>query len=177
MSRIANKPIVVPQGVTITLSPLSVEVKGTKGQLSCPIHAAVKLEQAGTELIVKFDKASQESKMHAGSLRANIANMIEGVSKGFEVKLTLVGVGYRAKAQGNKLNLSLGFSHPIDHVLPQGVTVDTPSQTEIILKGVNRAVLGQTAADIRNYRPPEPYKGKGIRYANEQISLKETKKK
>ena len=177
MSRIANKPIVVPNGVTITLAPHSVDVKGTKGELSCPIHADVKLEQDGSQLIVKFDTTNKESKMHAGTLRANVANMVEGVSKGFEVKLNLVGVGYRAKAQGNKLNLSLGFSHPIDHELPTGVTVDTPSQTEIILKGSDRAVLGQTASDIRGYRPPEPYKGKGIRYANEKIILKETKKK
>lgn len=177
MSRIANKPIVVPNGVTITITGASVDVKGGKGQLSTPIHGSVKLEQEGNTLIVKFDKESQESKMHAGSLRANVANMIQGVSAGFEVKLTLVGVGYRAKAQGSTLNLSLGFSHPIDHTLPKGVTVDTPSQTEIILKGSDKAVLGQVAADIRNYRPPEPYKGKGIRYADEKISLKETKKK
>ncbi len=177
MSRIANKPISVPNGVTVTISPAKVEVKGGKGQLACAIHPEVRLEQEGTTVTVKFDAANKESKMHAGSLRANVANMIEGVSKGFEIKLTLVGVGYRAKAQGSTLNLSLGFSHPIDHKLPQGVSVDTPSQTEIILKGVDRAILGQTAADIRNYRPPEPYKGKGIRYADEKISLKETKKK
>ncbi len=177
MSRIANKPIVVPNGVTVALSPARVEVKGAKGVLSCPIHAAVKLEQEGSQLIVKFDVADRESKMHAGSLRANVANMVMGVSQGFEIKLTLVGVGYRAKAQGNKLNLSLGFSHPIDHELPSGITVDTPTQTEIILKGSDRVVLGQTAAEIRGYRPPEPYKGKGIRYADEKIILKETKKK
>lgn len=177
MSRIANKPIEVPNGVTVTIGPALVEVKGSKGQLSTPIHEAVKLVQEGNQLIVKFDAASKESKMHAGTLRANVANMVKGVSAGFEVKLTLVGVGYRAKAQGSTLNLSLGFSHPIDHALPKGVTVDTPSQTEIILKGADKALVGQVAADIRNYRPPEPYKGKGIRYADEQISLKETKKK
>ncbi len=177
MSRIANKPIVVPNGVTITIQGSNVEVKGSKGQLSTAIHALVGLVQEGTTLTLKFDVGNPESKMHAGTLRANVANMIEGVSKGFEVKLALVGVGYRAKAQGDILNLSLGFSHPIDHKLPKGVSVDTPSQTEIILKGSDRAVLGQCAADIRSYRPPEPYKGKGIRYANEKISLKETKKK
>lgn len=177
MSRIANKPIIVPNGVTVELTSGLIEVKGSKGQLSCSLHQDVKLEHTGNQLIVKFDVNHKVSKMHAGTLRANVANMVEGVSKGFEVKLTLVGVGYRAKAQGTNLNLSLGFSHPIDHVLPAGVTVETPTQTEIILKGSNRAVLGQAAADIRSYRPPEPYKGKGIRYSNEKISLKETKKK
>lgn len=177
MSRIANIPVSVPNGVTVTINPQSVEIKGAKGQLSTAIHTTVKLVQEGNELHFKFDAASQESKMFAGTLRANVANMVLGVSQGFEVKLTLVGVGYRAKAQGNTLNLSLGFSHPIDHVLPKGVTVDTPSQTEIVLKGADKAVVGQVAADIRNYRPPEPYKGKGIRYADEKISLKETKKK
>ena len=177
MSRIANIPVSVPNGVTVTINPQSVESKGAKGQLSTAIHTTVKLVQEGNELHFKFDAASQESKMFAGTLRANVANMVLGVSQGFEVKLTLVGVGYRAKAQGNTLNLSLGFSHPIDHVLPKGVTVDTPSQTEIVLKGADKAVVGQVAADIRNYRPPEPYKGKGIRYADEKISLKETKKK
>lgn len=177
MSRIANKPITVPKEVTVSLAPLSIEVKSSKAQLSCPIHPAVKLVQEGDQLIVKFDVESKESKMHAGTLRANVANMIEGVSKGFEVKLVLVGVGYRAKVQDNKVGLTLGFSHPIDHALPQGVTAETPTQTEIILKSANRAMLGQVAADIRSYRPPEPYKGKGIRYSDEKISLKETKKK
>lgn len=177
MSRIANKPIVVPNGVTVSIGPKSVDVKGSKGQLSMPIHQSVKLEQEANTLLVKFDSANQESKMHAGSLRANVANMVQGVSSGFEIKLTLVGVGYRAKAQGSTLNLSLGFSHPIDHVLPKGISVETPSQTEIILKGADKALLGQTASDIRSYRPPEPYKGKGIRYADEKIILKETKKK
>ncbi len=177
MSRIANIPVSVPNGVTVTINPQGVEVKGAKGQLSTAIHNTVKLVQEGSELHVKFDAENQESKMFAGTLRANVANMVQGVSQGFEIKLTLVGVGYRAKAQGNTLNLSLGFSHPIDHVLPKGITVETPSQTEIVLKGADKAVLGQVAADIRNYRPPEPYKGKGIRYADEKISLKETKKK
>jgi len=177
MSRIANKPIALPSGVTVTINPDAIIVKGSKGELSCPKHALVNLEQEGNTLFVRFDVENRESKMHAGTLRANVANMVEGVSKGFEVKLTLVGVGYRAKAQGNTLNLSVGFSHPIDHALPKGITAETPSQTEILLKGSDRALLGQVAADVRSYRPPEPYKGKGIRYADERISLKETKKK
>lgn len=177
MSRIANKPITIAAGVTVTLVGSQVDVKGGKGQLSFTPHDAVKVEIKNNEIVFGFDRDNPESKMHAGTARARIANMITGVSQGFEKKLALVGVGYRAKAQGSTLNLSVGFSHPIDHVIPKGVTVDTPSQTEIVLKGADIALLGQVAADIRAYRPPEPYKGKGIRYADEHISLKETKKK
>jgi large subunit ribosomal protein L6 len=177
MSRVANKPVIVPNGISISIKPDQVEVKGPKGTLTTSLIEQVKLEQKGAELILNYDVADRVANMHAGTIRANIASMIDGVSKGFEKKLTLVGVGYRAKAQGNSLNLTLGFSHPIDHVLPKGVTVETPSQTEIILKGSDKSILGQVAADIRNYRPPEPYKGKGVRYANEVIKIKETKKK
>ncbi len=177
MSRIANKPIVVPNGVTITLEGHQVDVKGPKGQLSFQVHDSVKGVLKDKELVIEFNRESQESRMHAGSARANIANMVIGVSQGFEKKLTLVGVGYRAKAQGSSVSLALGFSHPIDHTVPKGVTVETPSQTEIILKSADKALLGQVAADIRSYRPPEPYKGKGVRYADEQVHLKETKKK
>lgn len=177
MSRIANKPIIVPNGVTVTMQGNHVDVKGAKGQLSFQIHESVKGVLTGSELAIEFNRESQESRMHAGSARANIANMVTGVSQGFEKKLTLVGVGYRAKAQGSTLNLALGFSHPIDHVVPTGVTVETPSQTEVILKSADKALLGQVAADIRSYRPPEPYKGKGVRYSDEQVHLKETKKK
>ena len=177
MSRIANKPVIVPNGVTLTVQGNHVDVKGPKGQLSFQIHASVKGTLNDKEFSFEFNRDSQESRMHAGSARANVANMVIGVSEGFEKKLTLVGVGYRAKAQGSTLNLSLGFSHPIDHVVPKGVTVDTPSQTEVILKSADKALLGQVAADIRSYRPPEPYKGKGVRYSDEVVHLKETKKK
>lgn len=177
MSRVANQPISIPSGVNIAIQNGEVTVKGAKGQLSFKLHHAVGAEIKENVLVFEFNRESPEAKMHAGTARASIANMVQGVSQGFEKKLLLVGVGYRAKAQGSVLNLSLGFSHPVDHVIPQGIVVETPSQTEIILKGSNLAVLGQVAADIRSYRPPEPYKGKGIRYANEKISLKETKKK
>jgi large subunit ribosomal protein L6 len=177
MSRIANKPIAIPNGVSITAQGQAINVKGSKGQLSFNVHDTVKIVINSADIVIEFDRENPVSKMHAGTARANIANMVQGVSKGFEKKLTLVGVGYRAKAQGSTLNLTLGFSHPIDHVIPAGVTVETPSQTEIILKGMDVAVLGQVAADIRSYRPPEPYKGKGVRYFDEQIKLKETKKK
>lgn len=177
MSRVANKPIVVPNGITISIKPDQIEVKGPKGALTTVVAAQVKLEQKGTDLVLNYDHEDMEANMHAGTVRANLASMIEGVSKGFEKKLTLVGVGYRAKAQGTTLNLTVGFSHPIDHKLPKGVTVETPSQTEIVLKGADKGLLGQVAADIRSYRPPEPYKGKGIRYADEVIKIKETKKK
>ena len=177
MSRVANKPIVVPNGVTVSIQPNQVEVKGAKGAMSMPLYEGIHVVQEDQNLLIKYDIHNMNSKMHAGTLRANLANLIHGVSQGFERKLVLVGVGYRAKAQGNTLNLSLGFSHPIDHVLPKGVTVETPTQTEIILKASDVAVLGQVAADIRSYRPPEPYKGKGVRYSDEVIVLKETKKK
>lgn len=177
MSRVANKPVVVPNGITISVKPELVEVKGPKGTLSSALTNQVKLEQKGTELTISYDHENREANMYAGTVRANIASMIEGISKGFEKKLNLVGVGYRAKAQGSSLNLTVGFSHPIDHALPKGITVETPSQTEIILKGADKGILGQVAADIRSYRPPEPYKGKGIRYADEVIKIKETKKK
>jgi large subunit ribosomal protein L6 len=177
MSRVANKPIIVPNGVTISIKPDAVEVKGPKGTLASALTSQVKLEQKGNELTFNYDHEDRVTNMYAGTVRANLATMIEGVAKGFEKKLTLVGVGYRAKAQGSVLNLTVGFSHPIDHKLPKGVTVDTPSQTEIILKGPDKSVLGQVAADIRSYRPPEPYKGKGIRYSDEVIKIKETKKK
>ena len=177
MSRVANKPVVVPNGVSISIKPTQVEVKGPKGTLTTALTEQVKVEQKGTELLISYDREDGAANTFAGTVRANLASMIEGVSKGFEKKLTLVGVGYRAKAQGSTLNLTVGFSHPIDHALPKGVTVETPSQTEIILKGADKGVLGQVAADIRSYRPPEPYKGKGIRYADEVIKIKETKKK
>jgi large subunit ribosomal protein L6 len=178
MSRVAKQPVPLPQGVTATISADSVIVKGGKGTLSLPLNSRhVKVVQDGN--VLKIEKASEnrEADMVAGSTRAHLANIVLGVSKGYERKLELVGVGYRAQAQGKNLNLTLGFSHPVVYVAPEGITIETPSQTEIVLKGSDMQKIGQAAADIRAYRPPEPYKGKGVRYAGEKIELKEAKKK
>jgi large subunit ribosomal protein L6 len=178
MSRVAKQPVPLPQGVTATIAADSVSVKGAKGTLSLAVNArhAKVVQEAGA---LKVEKAndSREADMVAGSVRAHLANIVHGVSKGYERKLELVGVGYRAAAQGKNLNLTLGFSHPIVYAAPEGITIETPSQTEIIVKGSDVQKVGQVAADIRNFRPPEPYKGKGVRYAGEQIELKEAKKK
>jgi large subunit ribosomal protein L6 len=164
--------------VTATIAADSVSVKGAKGTLSLAVNArhAKVVQEAGA---LKVEKAndSREADMVAGSIRAHLANIVQGVSKGYERKLELVGVGYRAAAQGKNLNLTLGFSHPIVYAAPEGITIETPSQTEIIVKGSDVQKVGQVAADIRNFRPPEPYKGKGVRYAGEKIELKEAKKK
>ena len=152
-------------------------VKGPLGTLSLAITSNVKVEKIDNQLEIKLNEDTRQANAISGTLRALIANMVQGVSKGFERKLTLVGVGYRAQAQGDKLNLTLGFSHPVVHQVPVGVKVETPTQTEIIIKGADKQQVGQVAADVRNYRPPEPYKGKGVRYADERIVLKETKKK
>jgi large subunit ribosomal protein L6 len=178
MSRVAKQPVPLPQGVTATISADSVTVKGAKGTLSVAVkseHATV-VQDAG---VLKVQKANdgREADMVAGSIRAHLANVVLGVSKGYERKLELVGVGYRAQAQGKNLNLTLGFSHPVVYAAPEGITIETPTQTEIIVKGADVQKVGQVAADIRNFRPPEPYKGKGVRYAGEQIELKEAKKK
>jgi len=178
MSRVAKQPIPLPQGVTATISVESVTVKGGKGTMSLPLNSKhVKVVQDGNEL--KIEKANQErtADMVAGSTRAHLANIVQGVSKGYERKLELVGVGYRAQAQGKNLNLTLGFSHPVVYVAPDGITIETPSQTEILVRGSDVQRVGQVAADIRNFRPPEPYKGKGVRYSGEKIELKEAKKK
>ncbi len=178
MSRVAKQPVPVPQGVTVTIATDSVTVKGGKGTLSLPLNSRhVKVVQDGN--VLKIEKASEEREadMIAGSTRAHLANIVEGVSKGYERKLELVGVGYRAQAQGKNLNLTLGFSHPVVYVAPEGTTMETPSQTEIVLRGPDVQKIGQAAADIRAFRPPEPYKGKGVRYAGEKIELKEAKKK
>jgi large subunit ribosomal protein L6 len=178
MSRVAKQPVPVPQGVTVTIAADLVTVKGGKGTLSLPLNSRhVKVVQDGN--VLKIEKASEEREadMVAGSTRAHLANIVEGVSKGYERKLELVGVGYRAQAQGKNLNLTLGFSHPVVYVAPEGITIETPSQTEIVLKGSDVQKIGQVAADIRAFRPPEPYKGKGVRYAGEKIELKEAKKK
>jgi large subunit ribosomal protein L6 len=178
MSRVAKQPVPLPQGVTATIAADSVSVMGAKGTLNLAVNArhAKVVQEAGA---LKVEKAndSREADMVAGSIRAHLANIVQGVSKGYERKLELVGVGYRAAAQGKNLNLTLGFSHPIVYAAPEGITIETPSQTEIIVKGSDVQKVGQVAADIRNFRPPEPYKGKGVRYAGEQIELKEAKKK
>jgi large subunit ribosomal protein L6 len=167
----------LPEKVEVTISAGQISVKGPMGTLSQPISPNVKVEKIENRLEIKLNENSRQANAISGTLRALIANMVQGVSKGFERKLTLVGVGYRAQAQGDKLNLTLGFSHPVVHQLPVGVKAETPTQTEIIIKGADKQQVGQVAADVRNYRPPEPYKGKGVRYADEQIVLKETKKK
>jgi large subunit ribosomal protein L6 len=176
MSRVGKNPIAIPQGVEVTLGNVVV-VKGPLGSLKMNLHEAVTVEQNGSELICsKVDGVANASALW-GTVRANLNNMVIGVSKGFERKLTLVGVGYRAQAQGELLNLSLGFSHPVAHQMPAGVKVETPTQTEILIKGTDKQQVGQVAAEIRAYRKPEPYKGKGVRYSDEVVVLKETKKK
>ena len=176
MSRIAKAPVELPQGVTATVAAGSVTLKGAKGSLSLALSPGVSVVQAEKHLEVKYTDPGIP-RMRAGSTRAHLANMVRGVTKGYEKKLELVGVGFRAQVQGKVLNLTLGFSHPVNFPIPEGITIDTPSQTEIVVKGVDRQKVGQVAAEIRDVRPPEPYKGKGVRYANEQISLKEGKKK
>jgi large subunit ribosomal protein L6 len=176
MSRIAKVPVELPQGVTATVAPGSVTVKGAKGSLSLALGPGVSVVQSEKRLEVKYSDPGL-ARTSAGSARAHLANMVRGVTKGYEKKLELVGVGFRAQVQGKALSLTLGFSHPVNFPIPEGITIETPSQTEIVVKGVDRQKVGQTAAEIRDTRPPEPYKGKGVRYANEQISLKEGKKK
>lgn len=177
MSRVAKKIIPLPKGVTATVASGQVTVKGAKATLSLSLTKNVSVVQEGEILKVQALDASRQSDMVAGTTRANLANLVTGVSAGFERKLELVGVGYRAQAQGKALNLTLGFSHPVVYNTPEGITIETPSQTEIVIKGSDRQKVGQVAAEIRAYRPPEPYKGKGVRYAGEQIELKEAKKK
>jgi len=167
----------LPEKVEVTIGVDQISVKGPLGTLSQAITSNVKVEKIDNRLEIKLNEDTRQANAISGTLRALIANMVQGVSKGFERKLMLVGVGYRAQAQGDKLNLTLGFSHPVVHQLPAGVKVETPTQTEIITKGADKQKVGQVAADVRNYRPPEPYKGKGVRYAEERIVLKETKKK
>jgi large subunit ribosomal protein L6 len=177
MSRVAKNPIVVPAGVEVTLGSAGVSVKGPLGALSQTANADVKVEREGDVLLFKPTSGSRRADAMAGTMRALVANMVHGVTKGYERKLTLVGVGYRAQAAGDTLNLTLGFSHPVAHKMPKGIKVETPTQTEIVLKGVDKQQIGQVAAEVRAYRSPEPYKGKGVRYADEVVILKETKKK
>lgn len=177
MSRVAKNPVAIPKGVEVTISPAEIAIKGPLGTLSRPQHPAVSVEQQGDAIVCKAREGLDNANALSGTFRALINNMVVGVSKGFERKLVLVGVGYRAQAQGDKLNLSLGFSHPVVHQMPAGIKVETPSQTEIVIKGVDKQQVGQVAAEVRAYRAPEPYKGKGVRYSDEVVVLKETKKK
>ncbi len=177
MSRIAKQPIELPSGVQLTVDGQAVTVKGGKGSLEHKMHSAVKLTQDDQILSFTPRDGSKTSMALTGTTRALVNNMIQGVSEGFEKKLQLVGVGYRAQAQGQKLNLTLGFSHPVDYPVPEGVSVETPSQTEVVVRGADKQKVGQVAAEIRAYRPPEPYKGKGVKYADEIIVRKEAKKK
>lgn len=177
MSRVAKAPVVVPAGVTVTLSGQDITVKGPVGELSRTIHSFVSVSQEENSIVTTIACDDKNAWAQAGTARALINNMVEGVSKGFEKKLVLQGVGYRAKAAGKSLDLSLGFSHPIKHAIPEGITCETPSQTEVVLKGADKHLVGQTAANIRAYRKPEPYKGKGVRYADEFVRRKEAKKK
>ncbi|WML89768.1 50S ribosomal protein L6 [Thiothrix lacustris] len=178
MSRIAKKALTVPAGVEVSISGQSLKVKGSKGSFDFAVHDAVEVSQEDNVLKFKSKRDGDTAGWAlAGTTRALANNMVIGVSQGFEKKLQLVGVGYRAQAQGNKLNLSLGFSHPVVHDMPEGVTVETPSQTEILIRGSDKQKVGQVAAEVRAYRPPEPYKGKGVKYSDEVILRKETKKK
>ena len=177
MSRIGKMPIPVPQGVDVSINDEQINVKGAGGTLSLRQHALVKLENKDGQMHFAPADDSREANAMSGTMRQLVNNMVVGVSKGFERKLSLVGVGFKAQASGNKLNLSVGFSHPVNKDMPQGITVATPTPTEILIKGADRQRVGQIAAEIRAIRPPEPYKGKGIRYADEKITIKETKKK
>ena len=179
MSRVAKRLIDLPGGVTVSVAANVVTVKGAKGSLSLSLSEGVAIEQANKQITVKFQEGQEGDavRVRAGSTRAHLANMINGVTKGYEKKLELVGVGFRAAITGKTLGLTLGFSHPVNFPVPEGITIETPSQTEILVKGTDRQLVGQTAAEIRSIRPPEPYKGKGVRYSDEKISLKEGKKK
>jgi large subunit ribosomal protein L6 len=177
MSRIAKVPVELPGGVEFSQNGNVVTMKGSNGTLTMELNSEVELSQEDNALMVKPRSGSRFSTAIAGTMRALLANMAQGVTGDFERKLELVGVGYRAQAQGNKLNLTLGFSHPVVHEVPDGITVETPSQTEIVVKGADKQQVGQVAAEIRGYRPPEPYKGKGVRYADERVVIKEAKKK
>jgi large subunit ribosomal protein L6 len=177
MSRVGKMPIAVPQGVDVSVKDDTISVKGTLGTLVRPVNALVTVKNEGGKLMFAPANESVEADAMSGTMRALVANMVNGVTKGFEKKLNLVGVGFRAAAQGSKLNLQIGFSHPVSKDMPAGIKVECPTQTEIVIKGSDRQVVGQIAAEVRAIRPPEPYKGKGIRYADEKVSLKETKKK
>jgi large subunit ribosomal protein L6 len=177
MSRIAKNPVQLPKGVEASVSSSEITVKGPLGSLTHFVLPSVTVEKEGDALVCRAQEGQPNASAMSGTMRALVSNMVTGVTKGFEKKLSLVGVGYKAQAQGSKLNLSLGFSHPIAHEMPNGIKVETPTQTEILIKGIDRQLVGQVAAEVRAYRSPEPYKGKGVRYANEVVVIKETKKK
>ncbi|RPI48007.1 MAG: 50S ribosomal protein L6 [Betaproteobacteria bacterium] len=177
MSRVARNPVILPTGVEATIGNSELSVKGPLGTLSQALSSTVKVQKIDNRLEFEAIGSSIQAKAMSGTMRALTANMVQGVSKGFERRLNLVGVGYRAQAQGDKLNLTLGFSHPIVHAMPKGIKVETPTQTEIVIKGIDKQQVGEVAAQVRAYRRPEPYKGKGVRYSDEVIVLKETKKK
>ncbi len=177
MSRVAKAPVEIPAGVEVKLNGQFLSVKGSKGLLELNVHQNVEVAQEESALTFAARDGGKQSRALAGTTRALVSNMVTGVTKGFEKKLQLIGVGYRAQAKGKSINLTLGFSHPVDYALPEGVTAETPSQTEILIKGVDKQLVGQVAAEIREFRRPEPYKGKGIRYADEYVRRKEAKKK
>jgi large subunit ribosomal protein L6 len=177
MSRVAKYPVIVPAGVEVSISGSEISIKGPLGTLTQSLTANVSVVRDGDSLLCSASNDSIQSKAMSGTTRALVANMVKGVSQGFEKKLTLVGVGYRAQAKGDVLSLALGFSHPVEHPMPAGIKVETPTQTEILIKGIDRQKVGQVAAEVRAYRSPEPYKGKGVRYSDEVVVIKETKKK
>jgi large subunit ribosomal protein L6 len=177
MSRVGKMPIALPKGAEASIAAEQIVIKGPLGQLELPLTGLVKIQNDNGTLNIEVANDSREANAMSGTVRALINNMVDGVTKGFEKRLSLVGVGFRAQAQGDKLNLSLGFSHPVVHQMPAGVKCETPSQTEIVIKGIDKQKVGQTAAEVRAYRSPEPYKGKGVRYLGEVVTLKETKKK
>ena len=177
MSRVANNPVDLPSGVQVNIANSMLSVKGGNGSLELQMHEMVDVVNEDNQLKLSAKNENKEAVALAGTFRALVNNMVIGVTDGFEKKLELIGVGYRAKAQGKTINLVLGYSHPIDYTLPEGVTAETPTQTEIVIKGADKQMVGQVAAEIREFRPPEPYKGKGIRYANERVYRKEAKKK
>ncbi len=177
MSRVASNPVALPSGVEVKLGEGRLEVKGGKGSLSMEVNPVVEISQDGSTLTFAAKNGSKFSKAMSGTTRALVSNMVTGVTQGFEKKLQLIGVGYRVQVQGQKLNLNLGFSHPVEYELPKDVKAASPSQTEIVLSSIDKQLLGQVAADIRAFRPPEPYKGKGVRYADEHVRREEAKKK
>lgn len=177
MSRVAKAPVALPSGVSVTLNDRQVEVKGKNGNMSLRLHELVELKQEDDAILLSPAADSKEAMMHTGTMRSLLNNLVIGVNEGFEKRLQLIGVGYRAQATGNKVTLNVGYSHPVEYTLPEGVSAETPSQTEIVLKSSDKQQLGQAAANIRAFRPPEPYKGKGIRYSDEHVIRKEAKKK
>ena len=177
MSRIAKNPVILPTGTEITINEDSIVAKGPNGQLTMQKHPLVSVKQEDGQLSIAANDETSESRSMSGTTRALLSNLVTGVTTGFEKKLTIIGVGYRAQVQGNNLNLSLGFSHPVVYPIPEGISIEAPSQTELVVKGADKQKVGQVAAEIRHYRPPEPYKGKGVRYSDEYVVRKQAKKK